>query len=114
MPNVKGNNKRSRSSTKRKPLKPVPNFNSLEEEARFWGTHDTTEYALEDMDETIEVVGPLKARVEKRRAERLAALLKLEPKHLRATQRIARRKGTTSEALLKTWIDEGLRREAVQ
>jgi len=110
MKNLKENNKRSRPSTKRKTLKPVPNFKSLEEEAHFWDTHDTTEYAWEDIDETIEVGGPLKARVEKRRAERLAALLKLEPKHLRATQRIARRKGTTSEALLKTWIDEGLRR----
>jgi len=112
MPNTKENSKHSRPSTKRKTLKPVPNFKSLEEEAHFWDTHDTTEYALEDMDETIEVAGPLKARVEKRRAERLAALLKLEPKHLRATQRIARRKGVTSDALIKTWIDEGLRREA--
>jgi len=111
---IKKNNKRRRISTKRKALKPVPSFKNLEEEANFWDTHDTTEYALEDLDETIEVAGPLKASVEKRRAERLAALLKLEPKHLRATQRIARRKGTTSEALLKTWIDEGLQREAVQ
>jgi len=114
MPNVKENNKRSHPSTKRKTLKPVPNFKTLEEEANFWDTHDTTEYALEDMDETIEVAGPLKARVEKRRAERLAALLKLEPKQLRTTQRLARRKGTTSEALLKAWIDEGLQREAAQ
>ncbi len=107
-------NKHGRSSTKRKALKPVPNFKSLEEEAHFWDTHDTTEYDLEDLDETIEVAGSLKARIEKRRAGRLAALLKLEPKHLRATQRIARRKGTTSEALLKTWIDEGLQREIAQ
>ena len=107
-------NKHGRSSTKRKALKPVPNFKSLEEEAHFWDTHDTTEYDLEDLDETIEVAGPLKDRIEKRRAERLAALLKLEPKYLRAAQRIARRKGATSDALIKTWIDEGLRRESVR
>ncbi len=113
MPKTRENRHR-RSLARRKTLKPVPNFKSLEEEAHFWDTHDTTEYALEDLDETIEVAGPLKARVEKRRAERLAALLKLEPKHLRATQRIARRKGVTSDVLIKTWIDEGLRRETAR
>lgn len=112
MQKTKGN--KSRRSLGRKALKLVPNFKSLEEEAHFWDTHDSTEYDLEDLDETIEVGGPLKARVEKRRAERLATLLKLEPKHLRTTQRLARRKGTTSEALLKAWINEGLQREAAQ
>lgn len=103
---------RNRRSPSKKALKPVPVFKSIEEEARFWDTHDTTEYELEDMDEPLEVGGRLKASVEKRRAERLAALLKLEPKRLRATQRLARRKGVTSEVLIKTWIDEGLRRES--
>jgi hypothetical protein len=107
MPKARKNGKRRHPSSKREALKPVPNFKSLEEEAHFWDTHDTTEYALKDLDETIEVGGPLKASVEKRRAERLAALLKLEPKQLRATQR----KGVTSETLIKTWIAEGLRRE---
>jgi hypothetical protein len=114
MPKLKKDSKRPNTSFRLKALKPIPNFKSLEEEANFWDTHDTTEYAWKDLDEPIEVGGPLKASVEKKRAERLAALLKLEPKHLRATQRIARRKGTTSEALLKTWIDEGLQREAAQ
>jgi hypothetical protein len=109
---MKVNNRRGRHSSKRKALKPIPDFKSLEEEANFWDTHDTTEYVWEDLNEPFEIGGPLKARVEKRRAERLAELLKLEPKHLRATQRIARRKGVTSEALIKTWIDEGLQREA--
>ncbi|MGH7454983.1 MAG: hypothetical protein ACRENG_26740, partial [bacterium] len=65
-------------------LKPVSNFTSLEEEAHFWDTHDTTEYALEDMDETLEVVGPLKARVEKRRAERRVALVRTRLQNLDA------------------------------
>ncbi len=114
MPKLKKDSKRPYAALRRKALKPIPDFKSLEEEAHFWDTHDTTEYAWEDLDETIEVAGPLKASVEKRRAERLAALLKLEPKYLRATQRIARRKGVTSDALIKIWIDEGLRRESVR
>jgi hypothetical protein len=114
MPKKRTDNKRHQSSSKRKALKPIPDFKSLEEEAHFWDTHDTTEYAWEDLDETIEAAGPLKASVEKRRAERLAALLKLEPKQLRATRRIAQRRGISSEVLIKTWIDEGLRREATR
>jgi len=114
MPKIKKDSNRPNTSFRQKALKPIPDFKSLEKEANFWDTHDTTEYAWEDLNEPLEVGGPLKASVEKRRAERLAALLKLEPKHLRATQRIARRKGTTSEALLKIWIGEGLQREAAQ
>jgi len=114
MAKLKKDSNRPNISFKQKALKPIPNYKSLEEEAHFWDTHDTTEYDLEDLDETIEVAGPLKARIEKRRAERLAALLKLEPKQLRAAKKIAQRKGTTSEALLKTWIDEGLQRETMR
>lgn len=112
MPKLKKDSRRLGASSRRKALKPIPDFKSLEEEANFWDTHDTTEYAWEDLDEPLEVGGPLKAIVEKRRAERLAALLRLEPKRLRATQRLARRKGVTSEALIKAWIDEGLQRDA--
>lgn len=112
MPKLKKDSRRLGASSRRKALKPIPDFESLEEEANFWDTHDTTEYAWEDLDEPLEVGGPLKASVEKRRAERLAALLRLEPKRLRATQRLARRKGVTPEALIKAWIDEGLQRDA--
>lgn len=66
MKNLKENNKRKRPSTKQKIFKPVPNFKSLEEEAHFWDVHDTAEYDLENLDETIEVAGPLKTRVEKK------------------------------------------------
>ena len=110
----KRNGRHHRRSSKGKVLKTVPNFKSIQEEAHFWDTHDTTEYALEDVEETIEVVGPLKARIEKRRAERLATLLKLDPKQLHATLKIARQRGISSTALIKSWIDEGLRRESAQ
>lgn len=112
MPTIKKNSNRSNALSKRKVLKPIPDFKSIEEEANFWDTHDTTEYAWEDLDEPFEVGGPLKASVEKRRAERLATLLKLAPKQLQETRKLARRKGVTSEVLIKTWIDEGLRRES--
>ena len=102
------------SSRTKSRLKPVPTFASLEEEAHFWDTHDTTEYDLIDLDETIEVSGRLKARLEKRRKERLTVLLGLEPKQIRATLRIAQQKGMTSDALIRDWVREGLRRESIR
>ncbi|NUO79029.1 hypothetical protein HUU05_03055 [candidate division KSB1 bacterium] len=63
MPSIR--KKDNRRPPSKKALKPVPVFKSLEEEANFWDTHDTTEYELEDLDEPLEIGGPLKARVEK-------------------------------------------------
>lgn len=81
----KNGNRRSHSP---KALKPVPVFKSLEEEANFWDTHDTTEYDLEGLDETIGLAGALRVRVEKRRIERLAALLELALKQVQATRNV--------------------------
>jgi len=78
MPKLKKDKKRPGVSPKRKILNPIPNFICLKEEAHFRDTHDTTEYALDDLDETVGVAGPLKASVEKRRAERLAVLEKVK------------------------------------
>lgn len=108
----KRNNARRASPAKQKTLLPVPTFETLEEEARFWGTHDTTEYKMEDLDETIEVSQSFKARLQKRKAVRLAELLGLAPEQWQKTQKIARRKKMPTQAVLKRWIDEGLQREA--
>jgi len=84
----------------------------MEEEARFWDMHDTTEYAWEDLDETIEVSGPLKHNLEARRRAREKAKLELEPHQLRAAQKIARRKRVSYLTLIKRWIDEAIARES--
>lgn len=44
----------------------IPAFNSIEEEAEFWDTHDFTDYLDESAPANIEVAGELKARVEQR------------------------------------------------
>lgn len=49
MPKLKKGSRRLGASSRRKALKPIPDFKSLEEEANFWDTHDTTEYAWEDL-----------------------------------------------------------------
>jgi len=112
MHKTKRNGERRASLAKQKSLLPVPTFKSLEEEARFWDTHDTTEYEMEDLDETIEVSPSFKARLQRRKAERLAELLGLAPDQWQKTLKVARRKKMPSQTLLKRWIDEGLQREA--
>ncbi len=37
---------------------PVPAFNSIEEEAEFWDTHDLTDFIREDAEEIQLVLGP--------------------------------------------------------
>ena len=44
----------------------IPVFNSIEEEAEFWDTHDFTDFLDESAPANIEVAGELKARVEQR------------------------------------------------
>ena len=112
MRKTKKNDARRIAAAKRGSRLPVPPFKNLEEEARFWETHDTTAYELEDLDETIEVSKSFKARLETRRAERLAQLLGLAPDQWQKTREVARRKRMPSQALMKRWIDEGLQREA--
>lgn len=108
----KRNRPRRAAPIKPKTLLPTPTFKTLEEEARFGDTHDTTEYEMEDLDETIEVSPSFKAHLQKRKAERLAELLGLGPEQWQKTQKIARRKRMPTHAVLKRWIDEGLQREA--
>ena len=35
---------------------PVPEFGSIQEEAEFWDTHDTTDYAWEEVDDDLEFI----------------------------------------------------------
>lgn len=44
----------------------IPAFNSIEEEAEFWDTHDFTDLLDESAPANIEVAGELKVRVERR------------------------------------------------
>ncbi|MEW6250644.1 MAG: CopG family antitoxin [Planctomycetota bacterium] len=73
----------------------VPEFRSDAEEAAFWDTHDTTEYALVDDPDTIFV-----------RPE--AGLVELRGEVWARLVRTARRRRTTPARLLERWIREKL------
>ena len=79
----------------------IPRFKSLEEEAQFWETHDTTEFEDEFVEVKLKVARPLihtlAVRLDARTIDRLAA--------------IARQKGLGPSTLARMWLLERLDQE---
>jgi len=73
----------------------IPRTDSIEELARFWDTHDLTDFA----DELEEVTEPI--------FERTAMVkIHLQPKEMEALKAIAHTRGLGSEDLIREWILE--------
>jgi predicted DNA binding CopG/RHH family protein len=77
----------------------IPHFSSIEEEAKFWDTHDTTEY--EDQ------FRPVKVRFAERLSEGIT--IRFDPQTLAALRERAREKGVGPTTLARMWILEHLR-----
>lgn len=80
----------------------IPAFNSIEEEAAFWDSHDTTEFSDE--------FTPVKLTVGSELAEKLT--LRLEKTDRDALTQRARKLGVGPSTLARMWIKEQLRTEA--
>jgi hypothetical protein len=78
----------------------IPVTDSIEELARFWDTHDVTDYE----DQWEEVTEPL---FEGRPGR--ALVIHLEPPEAREIDRIARERGVKQTDLLREWVLEKLR-----
>lgn len=79
----------------------IPAFANIEEEAEFWDTHDTTDFAEEWKPVQIEVSPEL--------AERLT--LRLDQRDRQQLVALAREKGLGPSTLARMWIKERLRQE---
>lgn len=81
----------------------IPHFNSIEEEAAFWDSHDSTEFE----DEFVEVddVQFVMATPKK------ALTVRLEEPTLRDLRRVAKEKGIGPSTLVRMWILERLRNQ---
>jgi hypothetical protein len=77
----------------------IPYTDSIEELARFWDTHDLTDFE----DSLEEVAEPV---FEPRKPTSLT--IKLEPRECQALRQIARSKGVRDATLLRRWILERL------
>ncbi len=81
----------------------IPSFHSIEEEAAFWDTHDTTEFIGQELQPVEVVVG-------QELAERLTLRLDKADRELLAKQ--AKAKGIGPSTLARMWLKERLRQEA--
>jgi hypothetical protein len=79
----------------------IPRFKSIEEEANFWDTHDTTEFEDEFVEVKLQVARPLghilAVRMDAETIDRLAA--------------VGRKKGIGPSTLARMWLLERLEQE---
>jgi len=79
----------------------LPDTDSIQELARFWDTHDLTDFES-DLEE---VPGPAFVR-----ARATSLTVELRPSEAQHLKTVARSKGLTETAVLRQWILERLRR----
>jgi len=80
----------------------IPAFNSIEEEAAFWDTHDFTDFTEEST--------PVQVTIGQELAQRLT--LRLDQEDRQALAKRARAKGIGPSTLARMWLKERLRQEA--
>jgi hypothetical protein len=78
----------------------IPQMDSVAELARFWDTHDLTEFEGE-LEEVAELVFE--------RPDQTVMRVRLQPEQAAALHRIARSKGVEDAELIKEWVNEKLR-----
>ncbi|MEW6350297.1 MAG: CopG family antitoxin [Thermodesulfobacteriota bacterium] len=81
----------------------IPNTDSIEELARFWDTHDVTDFA-EELEEAREPVFS--------RERDTAITIHLGPEEADAVERLARSRGLAQATLIKEWVQERIHHDA--
>jgi hypothetical protein len=88
-------NAKSKTDAKKRRMPLPERFDSLEDAAEFWDTHDSAEY--EDLMADADFEVGIKKRT---------YLISLDVELYRKVQTIARKKGVAAEALVNRWIEE--------
>lgn len=76
----------------------IPKFKSLEEERKFWDTHEITDF--------LDEIKP--AKIEFKRPRRKLVSIRLDAVQIQALREIAARKGLGYLTLIRSWISERL------
>ncbi len=79
----------------------IPKIDSIEELAKFWDTHDITDFE-DELEEVSESVFD--------RAKEAVVRIRLLPEQAEAVKRIARSRGMDEEHLIEEWVNEKLRK----
>jgi len=86
---------------KQEAKKQVPDFSSREEEAKFWDTHDISDYW--------DGMRPVRVRFAKQLSEGIT--IRLDPQTLAELRFLANERGIGPTTLARMWILEHLRKE---
>lgn len=86
-------------------LKPIPHFKSEDEEREFWATHSTTDYV--DWSKAKRVTFPNLKQSTK------TISLRMTESMLHSIKREANKRDVPYQSLIKVWLDERLKAEAV-
>ena len=79
----------------------IPAFNSYEEEAEFWDTHDFSNFKQETETAKLKATPSLSANVQ----------VRFEPDTDNELEAIARERGMKKSTLIRTWVLDRLRQE---
>lgn len=105
---------RSKTSKRMRYLKSlveIPLFRSEAEEAHFWSTHSLAD--IWDQLEPVEIeVLPQARRITLRRTRKEPVTLRLKDRQITLAKKLARAKSLSYQALMRSWIIEGIAREA--
>jgi len=88
----------------------IPRFKSEAAEAKFWSTHSLAQ--IWDQLEPVEIkVADEPRRITLRRVPKKPVTLRLEAQQIARAKALARTKSLSYQALLRSWISEGIARE---
>lgn len=87
---------------KKKQPRSIPPFRTIDEMARFWDSHDLTDYEHQ-LDDVLEPIFELPPSG--------LVTFRLRPKEWMAVARIAQAKKIANHLLIKRWIQQGIRSE---
>jgi len=88
----------------------IPRFKSEAAEAKFWSTHSLAQ--IWDQLEPVEIkVAAEPRRITLRRVPKKPVTLRLEAQQIARAKALARTKSLSYQALLRSWISEGIARE---
>jgi predicted DNA binding CopG/RHH family protein len=92
-----------------KSLDEIPAFESEAEEAEFWSTHSLAD--IWDQLEPLEIeISPRARRVTLQRTRKKPVTLRLEERQIALAKRLAHAKSLSYQALMRSWISEGIAR----
>ena len=95
--------------------KKIPPLKTEEEVDQFWSSHDLTDHLneLESVPEGVKIDPKLARKIRRRSQKKHLIAIRLDDNQYSKAQRLAIQKSLGLSSLVRMWITEALRREAI-